>query len=153
LSRRQNITLQDLARFEWVLPQLGTPRRIAFERMFADFDPKPRASIETRSIEFQRGMLSMSDRISIVTKQETVLEERMGVLVALLFTPPVSREADGIATRANWRPTTVQLAFVDLLHRNARDRLLPPVLTARQSKRLIAIERRAGRLEQTAVHR
>ena len=153
LSRRQNISLQDLARFEWVLPQLGTPRRMAFERMFEDFDPKPKASIETRSIEFQRGMLSMSDRISIVTKQETVLEERMGVLIALLFTPPVSREADEIATRANWRPTTVQLAFVDLLHRNARDRFLPPVLTARRSKRLIAIERRTGRLEQTAVHR
>ena len=123
LSRCQNITLQDLARFEWVLPQLGTPRRMAFEHMFADFDPKPNASIETRSIEFQRAILSTSDRISIVTQQETLLEMRIGVLAALPFAPPVSRDADGIATRANWKPTTVQLAFLDLLRRNAREKL------------------------------
>lgn len=137
LSRRQNITLHDLAHFEWVLPELGTPRRMAFERMFADFSPKPNASVETRSIEFQRGMLSMSDRISIVTRQETMLEERIGVLAPLPFTPLVSRNADGIATRANWKPTIVQLAFLDLLRRNSRENVRtaplqlsgPPCLT------------------------
>src|SRR5207302_1504738 len=91
------------------------------------------ASIETRSIEFQRGMLSTSDRISIVTRQETMLEERIGVLAALPFTPPVSRNADGIATRANWRPTIVQLAFVDLLRRNSRDNLPMPESTLQLS--------------------
>ena len=133
MSRRQNITLQDLARFEWVLPELGTPRRMAFERMFAKFNPKPTASIETRSIEFQRGMLSTSDRVSIVTRQETVLEERMGVLAALPFVPPVSRRADGVATRASWKPTTVQLAFLDLLRRNSRDGLPAPQSTLQLS--------------------
>jgi DNA-binding transcriptional LysR family regulator len=133
LSCHQNITLQDLARFEWVLPELGTPRRTAFERMFADFSSKPKASIETRSIEFQRGILSKSDRISIVTRQETMLEERIGVLAALPFSPPVSRNADGIATRANWKPTIVQLAFLDLLRRNARDNLLTPQSTLQSS--------------------
>jgi len=126
LSRCRNITLQDLARFEWVLPELGTPRRMAFEHMFAGFSPKPKTSIETRSIEFQRGMLSTSDRVSIVTRQETMLEERIGALAALPFAPPVSRNADGIATRANWRPTIVQLAFLDLLRRNSRDILSIP---------------------------
>jgi LysR family transcriptional regulator, regulator for genes of the gallate degradation pathway len=133
LSRCQNITLQDLARFEWVLPELGTPRRMAFERMFAGFNPKPKASIETRSIEFQRGMLSRSDRISIVTRQETLLEEQIGALAALPFAPPVSRNADGIATRANWRPTIVQLAFLDLLRRNSRDNLAIPQSTLQPS--------------------
>ena len=133
LSRRQNITLKDLARFEWVLPELGTPRRMAFERMFADFSPKPRASVETRSIEFQRGMLSTSDRISIVTRQETMLEERIGVLAPLPFTPAVSRNADGIATRANWRPTIVQLAFLDLLRRKAREKVATPQSTLQPS--------------------
>jgi LysR family transcriptional regulator of gallate degradation len=126
LSLDKDITLQDLAHFEWVLPQLGTPRRIAFECMFADFNPKPKASIETRCIEFQRAILSITDRVSIVTRQETLLEERIGVLAALPFVPPVSRDADGIATRANWKPTTVQLAFLDLLRRNSRDELLTP---------------------------
>jgi hypothetical protein len=98
---------------------------MAFELMFAGFRPKPTASIETRSIEFQRGMLSTSDRISIVTRQETLLEERIGVLAALPFAPPVSRNADGIATRANWKPTIVQLAFLDLLRRNARSLSIP----------------------------
>ena len=120
-------------RFEWVLPELGTPRRMAFERMFAGFSPKPNASVETRSIEFQRGMLSASDRISIVTRQETRLEERIGVLAALPFAPPVSRNADGIATRANWRTTIVQLAFIDLLRRPSRDSLSFPRNTLQPS--------------------
>ena len=47
----------------------------------------------------------------------------MGALAALPFTPPVSRNADGIATRAKWKPTIVQLAFLDLLRRHARDNL------------------------------
>jgi LysR family transcriptional regulator, regulator for genes of the gallate degradation pathway len=139
LSRRQNITLQDLAGYEWVLPELGTPRRTAFERMFADVTPPPKASIETRSIEFQRSILSASDRVSIVTRQETLLEERMGLLAALPFTPPVSRNADGIATRANWKPTIVQLAFLDLLRRNASD--LP---TSRSSLKVAGARRGSG---------
>jgi DNA-binding transcriptional LysR family regulator len=132
LARRRTITLQDLARFEWVLPELGTPRRTAFERMFKDFDPKPKASIETRSIEFQRGVLSTSDRVSIVTREETVREERMGVLAALPFAPPVSRRADGVATRASWKPTTVQLAFLDLLRRHSRHKGQKAKAIARQ---------------------
>src|SRR5262249_35771894 len=123
LSRRADITLQDLAHYEWVLPELGTPRRTAFDNMFADITPKPKASIETRSIEFQRSILSTSARVSIVPRQETILEERMGALAALPFPPPVSRNADGIATRASWKPTIVQLAFLDLLRRNARENL------------------------------
>jgi LysR family transcriptional regulator, regulator for genes of the gallate degradation pathway len=123
LSLRRKITLQDLAAFEWVLPQPGTPRRAAFERMFADVSPKPRASIETRSMEFQRGILATSDRVSIVTRRESLLEERFGALAALPFVPPVSRQADGVATRANWKPTTVQFAFLDLLRRSARVKL------------------------------
>jgi hypothetical protein len=103
--------------------------------MFAGFKPKPTASIETRSIEFQREMLATSDRVSIVTRQETLLEERIGVLAALPFAPPVSRNADGIATRANWKPTIVQLAFLDLLRRNARVNLAIPQSPVRASDR------------------
>jgi hypothetical protein len=55
-----------------------------------------------------------------------LLEERIGVLAALPFAPAVSRNADGIATRANWKPTIVQLAFLDLLRRNSRDELPTP---------------------------
>jgi DNA-binding transcriptional LysR family regulator len=122
LAQRSDITLQDLARFEWVLPEAGTPRRTAFDRMFRTFDPKPAASIETRSMEFQRGMLSTSDRVSLVTMHEALFETRVGMLGPLPFAPPVTRRADGVATRANWQPTGVQLAFLDLLRRNARRR-------------------------------
>jgi len=43
------------------------------------------------------------------------------------------RNADGIATRANWRPTIVQLAFLDLLRRNSRDGLPAPQSTLQLS--------------------
>jgi LysR family transcriptional regulator, regulator for genes of the gallate degradation pathway len=135
LSSRRQITRRDLARLEWVLPELGTPRRDAFEHMFVDSSLKPKVSIETGSIEFQRGILAASDRVSIASQQQIKLEQRIGLLAPLTFVPQVSRNVDGVTMRTNWKPTTVHLAFLDHLRRNSRDVLLADQSEAKLSDR------------------
>lgn len=124
LTKAKKVTLADLARYEWVLPQLGTPRHAAFDRMFDGFDPRPVTAVETRSLDFQRCVISGSDSLSLVTLQEAAAEERSNLLAVLPITPPIARLADGVAVRADWRPTAVQQAFLDHVRRNAA-RLFP----------------------------
>src|SRR5262245_41161985 len=49
LARARKVTLRDLARYDWILPARGAPRREAFERLFAGSSRSPAVSIETTS--------------------------------------------------------------------------------------------------------
>jgi LysR family transcriptional regulator, regulator for genes of the gallate degradation pathway len=49
LARVRNVTLRDLAGYDWILPARGAPRREAFERLFAGSGHLPNVSIETTS--------------------------------------------------------------------------------------------------------
>lgn len=118
LVKAKNVTLQDLALYDWVLPQAGTPRRAAFDLLFEAAPSRPVATIETRSLEFQRSVLASSDSLSLITRHEA-LAEHSGFLTILPFTLPVVRQADGVATRADWQPTAVQAAFLGHVRRNA----------------------------------
>jgi DNA-binding transcriptional LysR family regulator len=116
LARSKSVTLADLARFPWVLPQPGTPRRAAFDQLFEGFASSPPTAVETHSLDFQRCFIAGTDSLSLVTMQEAAAEQ----FAILPFQTPIERRADGVAVRADWRPTTVQAAFLDSIHRNAK---------------------------------
>jgi DNA-binding transcriptional LysR family regulator len=71
LAQLRRLTLRDLAGYDWVLPDRGTPRREAFEQLFAGSRFSPRVSIETTSPAVYRSILVSSDRISLFSKLET----------------------------------------------------------------------------------
>src|SRR5262245_53485712 len=50
LRSMRKLTIADLARYDWILPPLGTPRRQAFEEMFKDHKSSPKVSVETTSV-------------------------------------------------------------------------------------------------------
>jgi LysR family transcriptional regulator of gallate degradation len=121
LAKFHRITLRDLASYDWVLPDRGTPRREAFERLFAKSGLSPRVSIETTSPAFYRSILVSSDRISLFSKLETEQTDvQIHPLAKLPFTSRVLARADGTATRADWRPTRVHHEFLELLRKEAR---------------------------------
>lgn len=124
LASEARVNLRDLARFEWVLPNGDTPRRRAFERMFKNVHPKPRVAAETNSLGVQRAILALSDRLTLLPRREIAFEERVGILKCLSYTPMISRRPDGIATRRDWHPTSVQQRFIDILRRQARASIL-----------------------------
>lgn len=121
LARLRRITLRDLAGYDWVLPDRSTPRREAFERLFAKSGLSPRVSIETTSPAVYRSILVSSDRISLFSKLETEQTDlQVRSLVTLPFSSNVLSRADGVATRADWQPTRVHREFLELLREETR---------------------------------
>ncbi len=126
LAKKSQITLEDLAQYDWIMPRRGTPRRLAFDRLFAGHRKPPTSSIETSSLEFQRSMLNASDRITLMTEHEARIQFDAGVLTTIPYSGLRRRSNDGIVTRRDWSPTIVQKRFLDLLTTRAASLEHPP---------------------------
>ena len=120
LTRLRKITLDDLARYDWVAPRKGAARRIAFDRLFARMKQPPRTSIETYSLTTLRTILAESNHATLLTRYEVSLEKLMGLLTSLPFGPLDPPASVAVTTRAGWLPTQVQREFLDLLRTNAK---------------------------------
>jgi DNA-binding transcriptional LysR family regulator len=114
LRRRRRVTISDLARYDWVMPPQGTPRRHAFELIFKDRKSKPKVSIETTSLSIYRSVLATSDRLSLFSHRE-VDEDRIAGIEALPYDSSRLQRKDGIAIRKDWRPTRIHLEFLERL--------------------------------------
>jgi LysR family transcriptional regulator, regulator for genes of the gallate degradation pathway len=120
LARTRNVTLRDLARYDWILPARGTPRREAFEHLFAGTPRSPSVSIETTSSAIYKSVLATTDRIALLSTLEAQFLEQEGMTV-LPFASPILARTDGVASRADWQPTSLHRQFLDLLRAQARD--------------------------------
>jgi len=119
LTRLKKLTLRDLAAYDWIMPAQGTPRRQAFERMFAGPPRAPTVSIETTSLPIYRSVLATSDRLTLMSRLAMPQNDKAGLTVLPFRSPHLTR-SDGIVSRVAWHPTAVHLTFVDLLRREAR---------------------------------
>jgi len=117
LARLRKITLRDLARYDWILPGRGTPRREAFERLFAGSRHSPTVSIQTTSAAIYRSVLSTTNRIALLSTLEALSAEPFTMLP---FDSPVLMRSDGFASRADWQPTRLHQQFMDLLRGHAQ---------------------------------
>lgn len=118
LGRRDAVTLDELGRYQWVLPPKGSPRRQAYEHIFAEGAPPP-ASIETYSLSTIRIALSDSDMLTVLSWTEMLSERRFGLLAPLPVVVPWNDLSVGITRRRDWQPNPVQQAFLAGLKRNA----------------------------------
>jgi DNA-binding transcriptional LysR family regulator len=119
LTRSRNVTLDDLARYDWILPARRTPRREAFERLFAGAPRSPTVGIETTAAAIYRSVLATTDRIALLSTLEAQSHEPDGLIV-LPFASPILGRTDGVACRADWQPTSLHRQFLDLLRAQAR---------------------------------
>jgi DNA-binding transcriptional LysR family regulator len=115
LAGRQSVPISELLAYDWIVPNPGAPRRLAFEHLFQPLGRLPRASIESHSYATIRASLWESDRLTVLTRSELMADERMGVLVQLNTAPLEPTPIIGLTMRANWAPTPRQQAFLDLL--------------------------------------
>jgi DNA-binding transcriptional LysR family regulator len=119
LTRKRHVQLADLARYDWILSNRGSPRRDVFEALFKGFEISPTSSIETSSLEFQLAMIASSDCITLMTSREAREQAGAGVLTTIDVAGMRSRLHDGVTTRLNWKPTSLQMDFVALLRKHA----------------------------------
>jgi DNA-binding transcriptional LysR family regulator len=120
LAHVRNVTLRDLAGFDWILPARGAPRREAFERLFAGSARAPTVSIETTSSAIYKSVLATTDRIALLSTLEAQFLEPKALTI-IPFHSPVLARADGVAKRADWQPTRLHQQFLDLLRAQAQE--------------------------------
>ena len=114
IRESKRVRVKDSARYDWIMPPSGTPRRQAFEDIFRSCKSKPRVSIETTSIGLQRAVLSASDKLSLFAHREVVEGPGVGFKTVDFHSPKLHRD-DGIAVRKDWKPTQLHVEFVDRL--------------------------------------
>lgn len=128
LTQCAEITLEQLAAFDWIVGGPWSIRRQTTERIFDGLGRLPRTSIEATSPKAVRALLSTSDRITLLTRLEIELEEKFGALTTINYDPKIARNADGLVTRADWRPTPVQARFISLLLEYSTEKPIDPSL-------------------------
>ncbi len=106
--------------YPWLLPGRETPLRRYWEDMVrAMGHPVPHIGIECGSTMMIRQLLLSGDALTLLSPDQVSVELDAGVLAALPPPVPVTRTI-GITTRADWRPTPTQAAFLELLREGGR---------------------------------
>lgn len=115
LAAKLRISLDDLRSYEWIAPRPTAQRRRTFENLFAK-GALPPHNVETHSLLTIIVLLDGGDRISLLTRSELALDQRLGNQLA-----PLNYEVDerpaviGVTTRKDWEPTQLQRMFLDFL--------------------------------------
>ena len=115
LCALHNVRGEDLMDYEWILPRQDTPRRIALEALFEDIGARPTTPIETSSMNVTRDLLINSDRVTLLSEDQILFENRLGLLTALSFHLPTSSRMIGLITRLDWLPTKLQETLLSAL--------------------------------------
>jgi LysR family transcriptional regulator of gallate degradation len=112
LTRQGKVSIDDLLQHDWVIGTAGSSRRACFEGIFAD-GPSPQAPIATCALPVIRHLLKRSDRLTLMTSYE--LEHEDDALRAVMFGPIAPVPSLGITMRADWLPTRLHKAFIDII--------------------------------------
>lgn len=115
LARKNIVTFEDLKECAWILPPEGTPARAYYEKTFGAIPGAHRGVIETSSMVLVRGLLTESDRLTIMSAHQMRHEIERGEVVVLPLDLPDSARPLGVTVRTGWRPTATQKLFLDHL--------------------------------------
>lgn len=103
-----------LARYPWIVGQAGTPLRSQWRALFGE-ENLPAAPIVCGSVMVIREVLRDSDFLTLLSPDQVALEIAAGILTAIGPPLPSSTRTIGITTRADWRPSSVQKRFLEML--------------------------------------
>lgn len=119
--QRAAVDISTLARYEWCIPQQGVPLRERWEEMFSNADiSAPEVSVECGSVITIRQILMGSDCLTILSPDQVAVELEAGWLKIVGDAPSELVRRIGITHRAGWRPTALQLDFIESLKANCQ---------------------------------
>lgn len=122
LARKEKITREELAAYDWVLPGPTAARRANFERIFSGLTSIPRSNIEAHSLTTILLLLVDSDRMTILTASQLMLDQKFGHnLTSLNYELTQQNGFIGVTTRKNWIPTHNQEIFLEFLRHTKMD--------------------------------
>jgi LysR family transcriptional regulator of gallate degradation len=113
---KRDLTAEDLLTFPWIMSRPGTPLRILWDTMFAAVGrTPPRVEIECGSMALIRDLLVRGDYLTLISPIQIALELKFGWLTAVADPPGDLRRTIGVTTRTDWRPTSIQRRFLEIL--------------------------------------
>ncbi len=115
LTRKTEVSLDDLSEFDWIAPTFGSTRRGVFNSLFARMSKPPIPKVETNSLTTIRTLMSVSDRLTMITRFEFEFEHGVADFQILPFEQITEGNAIGVIQRRNWQPTALHLKFLDIL--------------------------------------
>lgn len=120
LTRKATVTRDDLLAHPWVVPGEETPTRAVFHQMFseADLARTPGGMIETSSLVLIRGLLTGSDRLTLISARQALYELEQGLLAEIPFPVDLGSRHIGLTWRRGWRPTPTQALLIACLRRS-----------------------------------
>ena len=115
--QHSSANIADLAQYPWIVTAPGTPLRVQWEKMFTDANiPPPLVPVECGSVITIRQILLDSDFLTLLSPDQVAVELEAGWLVKIANMPQGLTRTIGITTRQGWRPTGMQMAFVQSLN-------------------------------------
>lgn len=109
-------SIAELASFPWVVSPQGTPLYGQWRAMFDhDNASLPVVPVECGSVIVLRQLLINSDFLTLLSPDQVAVELTADWLCKIADAPAWLTRTIGMTTRANWRPTPMQAAFVDQL--------------------------------------
>ena len=123
LARGGDIDIAALAAYPWTISSPDTPLRVLWEHMFrrAGLAPPP-VPVECGSVITIRQILMDSDFLTLLSPDQVEVELESGWLTRLAPPPGALRRTIGMTTRAGWRPTPAQRAFVHQIDKSCQKR-------------------------------
>jgi LysR family transcriptional regulator of gallate degradation len=118
LTRLSKASPSALARFDWLHPTAGLPRRDVLDQLTAAWGLSAKVQFETTCLTTITSLLASSDRLSILSRWHIDLDGRL----ARVNHPPIphARRDVGLTFRRNWLPTPFQAQFLENLRKEAR---------------------------------
>lgn len=107
----KRISKSTLAAYRWIIAGNETRR---YQALIANC-PNCRADVITTSRGITRELLANTDRLTLLSRQEALADQRMGIVSIVPFEFSSITPAFGVVTRKGWLPTRVQHEFLQLL--------------------------------------
>jgi LysR family transcriptional regulator of gallate degradation len=105
--------LRRLAAYPWIVPEVGTPLRTQWERLF-DMEgiAYPAVPITCGSVIMIRQIMMDTDFLTLLSPDQVAVELEAGWLQIISDLPADCVREIGVTRRSAWRPTAMQAAFM-----------------------------------------
>ncbi|AYD04880.1 LysR family transcriptional regulator [Neorhizobium sp. NCHU2750] len=115
LAAQDNISIELLASYPWIVGQKGTPLRGHFDALFETAGHVAASIIESSSLILMRELLSITDHLGCISYLQAQAELSRGLLKALPLDLSHTARPIGLTRRLDWMPTKAQTQFLALV--------------------------------------
>jgi DNA-binding transcriptional LysR family regulator len=116
LAKKRGLKIEDTLTFPWIAPPKETPagKYLSDVLQIPNLPNTPVRTVSS-SLVLVRGLLSLGNYVTIMSRRQISREIDQGLVLPLDIDLPNSNRSIGLTYRTEWRATSTQQRFLDLL--------------------------------------